>query len=216
MKIYDHLTSYCNLHNVTLVAVSKTKPTSAIAEMYQLGQRVFGENRVQELVEKENVLPNDIEWHMIGHLQTKKVKSIIPFISLIHSGDRTSLLIEINKQAAKTDEIIDVLIQVKVAKEESKHGWDIKELLEQVSLFQESYPNIRFRGIMAMATFTEDESVLAQEFEKAKNIFDILRENNYFDSNFDILSMGMSGDYKLAIASGSSMIRVGSLLFGAR
>lgn len=216
MKIYDHLTSYCNSHNVTLVAVSKTKPTSAIAEMYQLGQRVFGENRVQELVEKENVLPNDIEWHMIGHLQTKKVKSIIPFISLIHSGDRTSLLIEINKQAAKTDEIIDVLIQVKVAKEESKHGWDIKELLEQVSLFQESYPNIRFRGIMAMATFTEDESVLAQEFEKAKNIFDILRENNYFDSNFDILSMGMSGDYKLAIASGSSMIRVGSLLFGAR
>ncbi len=218
MKSYESLANYCKEHNTTLVAVSKTKPNSAIEELYNQGQRIFGENRVQELVDKEATLPKDIAWHMIGHLQTNKVKYISAFVDMIQSGDRTSLLKEINKEALKSQRKIDVLLQIKIAQEESKHGWDIAQLKELLSNgLLEKYENINFRGVMGMATFTDNETQVSQEFKNLKSYFDQL-QSQYFSniSTFDTISMGMSGDYELAISAGSNMVRVGSLLFGKR
>lgn len=204
--------------NTTLVAVSKTKPVSAIQAMYDEGQRIFGENRVQELVEKEAVLPKDIEWHQIGHLQTNKVKYIAPFVSLIHAVDSLKLLKEINKQAAKNDRVIDCLLQFHIAEESSKFGFDEAEATTMLkSEAFKGFENIRLVGVMGMATFTNEEAQVKEEFRHLKNIFDALK-NTFFAANDDFkeISMGMSGDYPLAVSEGSTMVRIGSLLFGSR
>lgn len=218
MDTYEALNKYCKEHQSTLVAVSKTKPISAIEELYNQGQRIFGENRVQELVDKEAKLPKDILWQMVGHLQTNKVKYIASFVDMIHSGDRTSLLKEINKEAIKSKRKIDVLLQIKIAQEETKHGWDYTQLKDQFSNgLLEKYKNINFRGVMGMATFIDNDAQVSQEFKNLKSHFDNL-QSQYFSNNlqFDTISMGMSGDYKLAVEAGSNMVRVGSLLFGKR
>lgn len=204
--------------DVTLVAVSKTKPNAAIEEAYIGGQRIFGENRVQELVEKQEALPKDIQWHAIGHLQTNKVKYIAPFVALIHAVDSLKLLMEINKQAAKNDRIIPVLLQFHIAQEESKFGFDfdeVKELLGSDELV--SMQNIEIQGVMGMATNTKNEEKVADEFRTLNNYFMILKSHFFkFNPGFKTVSMGMSGDYKIAIEEGSTMIRVGSTIFGSR
>jgi pyridoxal phosphate enzyme (YggS family) len=202
--------------HVTLVAVSKTKPNEAILEAYEAGQRVFGENRVQELMHKHEELPEDIEWHMIGHLQRNKVKFIAPFVSLIHGVDSMRLLQEINKQAKKNNRIQDVLLQFHIAEEATKFGFD----LDEFNAMKESkeywdLTNIKIRGVMGMATFTSDSRQVREEFSFLKRIFDELKEKHFSDE-FDIISMGMSGDYEIAIQQGSNMIRVGSSIFGSR
>ena len=201
---------------VTLVAVSKTKPNADILEAYEAGQRVFGENYVQELVEKQDQLPKDIQWHFIGHLQSRKAKLIAPFVSLIHGVDSLKLLQEINKQAQKNNRVIDCLLQVHIADEETKFGLDEKELdemLKQVQHDNESFKNIRIVGLMGMATFTEDQNQIKKEFDYLKSLFDKFKTQN---PNFKTLSMGMSGDYELAISCGSTMVRIGSSIFGSR
>lgn len=200
--------------HVTLVAVSKTKPNEAILEAYQTGQRIFGENKVQELTEKHESLPKDIEWHMIGHLQSNKVKYIAPFVSLIHGVDSFKLLKEINKRAAQNERVINCLLQIHIAEENTKFGFDEKEVIELIKseAFQH-LKNIKVVGLMGMATFTDDENQIRKEFKSLKNLFDKLQISNH---QFQILSMGMSGDYQLAIEEGSTMIRVGSSIFGER
>ena len=204
--------------DVTLVAVSKTKPISLLQEAYDYGVRVFGENKVQELVEKQPALPEDIQWHMIGHLQRNKVKYIAPFVSLIHSVDSLRLLREINKQGARNNRTIECLLQVHIAEEENKFGFsigEIKELIGDPSLTD--LENIKVTGLMGMATFTEDEAVLRKEFQALKSLFDeVANQTTPENIEMTILSMGMSGDYKIAIEEGSNMIRVGSMIFGAR
>lgn len=195
------------LNGVTLVAVSKTKPASDIETLYELGQRDFGENYVQELVEKEAALPKDIRWHFIGHLQSNKVKYIAPFVYLVHGVDSLKLLKEINKQAARNNRIIDCLLQVHIAQEETKFGMNEAEVDEVFSSLS-ALPNIRIRGLMGMASFSDDAVKVRNEFASLKKIFD------RFD--LQVLSMGMSGDYKMAIEEGSTMVRIGSLLFGER
>ena len=201
-----------------LIAVSKTKPNDAIQKMYDQGQRIFGENKVQELVNKYEALPKDIEWHLIGHLQTNKVKYIAPFVQLIHSVDSIKLLKEINKQAAKHDRVIDVLLQFHIAEEMTKFGLDMQEAEHLLSsnLFVDM-KNIRVVGVMGMATFTNDTEQVRKEFRVLNHIFNQLK-NNYFENNhaFREISMGMSGDYSIAIEEGSTMVRIGSLLFGSR
>ncbi len=208
--------------HVTLVAVSKTKPVSDLMEAYHAGQRVFGENYVQELVEKEQQMPKDIKWHFIGHLQSRKVKLIAPFVSLIHGVDSFKLLQEINKQAEKNNRVIDCLLQIFIAEEESKFGLDEQELFEiiQSDAFQQ-LNNIRIVGFMGMATFTENKAQIEKEFRQLKSLFDQykqLNEQPKSTSNFQLetLSMGMSGDYLLAISCGSTMVRIGSSIFGFR
>lgn len=201
---------------VVLVAVSKTKPAEEIQELYELGHRDFGENYVQELVEKQEKLPNDIHWHFIGHLQSNKVKYIAPFISLIQSVDSVKLLKEINKQAAKNDRIIDVLLQVHIAQEETKFGLDEKELEDLVTSSLAELQNVKIIGLMGMASFTENTEQVRKEFQYLKSVFDKYKDNQLPNLQFNTLSMGMSGDYKLAIEEGSNMVRIGSLLFGAR
>ena len=204
--------------NTTLVAVSKTKPISSIQAMYDQGQRIFGENRVQELVEKQAVLPKDIEWHQIGHLQTNKVKYIAPFVSLIHAVDSLKLLKEINKQALKNDRIINCLLQFHIATESSKFGLNeatAKSLLERKEF--EALKNIHIIGVMGMATFTDDAEQVRMEFKYLKDQYEKLKENYFLNSpSFQEISMGMSGDYQIAIEEGSTMVRIGSLLFGSR
>jgi pyridoxal phosphate enzyme (YggS family) len=203
---------------VSLIAVSKTKPVSDLQEAYDAGQRAFGENKVQELVDKYEVLPKDIEWHLIGHLQTNKVKYIAPFVHLIHAVDSLKLLVEINKQAEKNERIIDVLLQFHIAQEETKFGLSLEEAQELIgsSEFQ-SCQNIRVVGIMGMASFVDDEQQIHHEFQTLKGIFEELRSSNFKDLNyFKEISMGMSGDYQIAIEEGSTMIRVGSSIFGGR
>ncbi|WP_188650167.1 YggS family pyridoxal phosphate-dependent enzyme [Yeosuana aromativorans] len=203
--------------HVTLVAVSKTKPVSDIMEAYNAGQRIFGENKIQEMVEKFEALPKDIEWHMIGHVQTNKVKYMAPFVSLIHGVDNFKLLKEINKQAKKHNRIIDCLLQIKIAEEDSKFGMapgDAKTLLQSKALSE--LKHIRITGLMGMATFTDDENKIKTEFNLLKQTFDSLKPLEIFNFNPKIISMGMSGDYTLAIACGSTMIRVGSSIFGSR
>ena len=202
--------------NVTLVAVSKTKPVSDLMEAYEAGQRIFGENKIQEMTEKWEAMPKDIQWHMIGHVQTNKVKYMAPFVSLIHGVDSLKLLQEINKQAQKNNRIIDCLLQVYIAEEESKFGLDeeeLDEILKQVQNDKENYKNIRIVGLMGMATFTENSKQIKKEFSRLKTIFDAIATHN---SQFTILSMGMSGDYQLAIECGSTMVRIGSSIFGGR
>ena len=197
-------------NKATLIAVSKTKPIEDIQALYNEGQRDFGENYVQELVDKEAVLPKDIRWHFIGHLQSNKVKFIAPFIYLIHGVDSVSLLQEINKQAAKNNRVIDCLLQVHIAAEETKFGFDEKELFDlKISQFE----NLKIKGLMGMASFSDDMNLVRSEFKKLKTIYNQLSTLN---SQLSTLSMGMSGDYKIAIEEGSNMVRIGSLLFGER
>lgn len=199
--------------NVTLVAVSKTKPAEAIQELYNAGQLEFGENKVQELVSKYEVLPKNIKWHLIGHLQKNKVKYIAEFVHLIHSVDNLDLLKEINKQAEKFNRIIPCLLQIKIAEEDSKFGMEA-DLSEQIlSDYKHNFPNVEIVGLMGMATFTEDENQVRSEFKYLKSIFDKLQKHN---AELKTLSMGMSGDYKFAVEEGSTMVRVGSSIFGDR
>ncbi|MFN5148805.1 MAG: YggS family pyridoxal phosphate-dependent enzyme [Flavobacteriia bacterium] len=204
--------------HVTLVAVSKTKPTSAIQEAYNAGQRHFGENKVQEMTDKSARLPKDIHWHLIGHLQTNKVKYIASFVSLIHSIDSLKLLQEINKHAIKHNRVIDCLLQFHIAKEETKFGLDLVEA--NVLLGSEQFSalkNIRIVGVMGMASFTPNEKELRKEFSELRGIFTSIKNKWFADENsFKIISMGMSGDYGIAIEEGSTMVRVGSSIFGSR
>jgi pyridoxal phosphate enzyme (YggS family) len=215
-EAYLQIKSELDAKHVTLVAVSKTKPVSDILELYELGQRDFGENYVQELVEKAEQLPKDIRWHFIGHLQSNKVKYIAPFVHLIHGVDSEKLLREINKQAAKLNRTIDVLLQIHIAKEETKFGLDEEELNLIIGQFENlKMENIRVCGLMGMASFSEDMNLVRSEFQYLKTLFDQHKFTIQY-SPFTILSMGMSGDYKIAIEEGSTMVRIGSLLFGAR
>jgi hypothetical protein len=200
--------------HVNLVAVSKTKPVSDLMEAYEAGQRSFGENKIQEMADKWDQMPKDIQWHMIGHVQTNKVKFMAPFVSLIHGVDSLKLLEEINKQGKKNNRIIDCLLQIHIAEEETKFGLDEEELASLVSSNEiQELKNIRIVGLMGMATFTDNKEQVKKEFTHLKSIFDQTKINN---SPFTILSMGMSGDYQLAIECGSTMVRIGSSIFGGR
>lgn len=209
---YQKIISELRANNVLLVAVSKTKPVEDIKTLYDIGQKEFGENYVQELIEKESVLPKDILWHFIGHLQSNKVKYIAPFVHLIHGIDSLKLLKEVDKQAAKHNRVIDCLLQVHIAEEETKFGFDESELNGLSSGLNE-LKNVRVVGLMGMSSFSEDKEKIRSEFKKLKSIFDRLITYNL---QFTTLSMGMSGDYTIAIEEGSNVVRIGSLLFGAR
>tara|TARA_Y100001978_G_C23684157_1_gene430841 strand:+ start:251 stop:910 length:660 start_codon:yes stop_codon:yes gene_type:complete len=204
--------------DVVLVAVSKTKPKELLMEAYDCGQRVFGENKVQELVDKHEKLPKDIKWHFIGHLQRNKVKYLAPFVDLIHSVESLRLLKEVNKQALKNNRIISVLLQFHIAEEDSKFGLSMEECMELLE--SDTYlgmQNVRIRGVMGMATFTKDHEQVRDEFKNLKKIFDDLKSSSLSTENdFNVISMGMSGDYEIAIEEGSNMIRIGSTIFGAR
>lgn len=213
---YQNIVHELTATNTKLVAVSKTKPNEDLMELYQLGQRDFGENYVQELVDKAAALPKDIRWHFIGHLQSNKVKYIAPFVHLIHGVDSLKLLQEINKQAIKNNRVIDCMLQIHIAEEESKFGLDEKEL-EQIITQMDQLSNVRICGLMGMASFSEDQMKVRNEFKYlnslfAKNTSWILEHSG----KEPVLSMGMSGDYAMAIEEGSTMVRIGSLLFGAR
>lgn len=197
---------------LTLVAVSKTKSNEEIMEAYQNGQRVFGENKIQEMSAKYEALPKDIQWHMIGHVQSNKVKYMAPFVDLIHGVDRSKLLREIDKQALKNNRIIDCLLQIHIAQESTKFGFSESEITEALDLAG-TLNNVRVVGLMGMATFTENTQQITEEFKGLKRLFDQLKPQQ---PQFSVLSMGMSGDYPLAIAQGSNMIRVGSKIFGTR
>lgn len=203
--------------HVTLVAVSKTKPVSDLMQAYESGQHIFGENKIQEMVDKYEEMPKDIQWHMIGHVQSNKVKFMAPFVSLIHGVDSLKLLQEINKQALKNNRIIDCLLQIYIAEEESKFGLDENELNEL--LFSPEFKemkNIRILGLMGMATFTEDKNQIKKEFTHLKSIFDSIKKIKTENCDLNTISMGMSGDYQLAIECGSTMVRIGSSIFGGR
>ena len=200
---------------VSLVAVSKFHPAERLMEAYEAGQRIFGESRPQEMAAKAAELPKDIVWTMIGHLQTNKVKMIAPFVSLIASVDSDRLAMEIEKQAAKLERTIDILLEVHVADEETKSGWDLGELREFIaSGALSTMPHVRVRGIMTIATNTDDESIIRRDFQNIKNIFDELKPT--FGEQFDTLSIGMSDDYPIALEYGSTMVRIGTAIFGAR
>ncbi|MDR0660884.1 MAG: YggS family pyridoxal phosphate-dependent enzyme [Prevotellaceae bacterium] len=204
--------------HVRMVAVSKLHPVSELIEAYEAGQRIFGENKVQELLLKQEAMPKDIQWHLIGHLQTNKVKYVVPFASLIHGIDSLKLLKEVDKQANKIDKTVDCLLQIHIAQEESKFGFsddEVKEVLSNNGF--EELGNVRIRGLMGMATFTENEDQVRKEFKGLKQLFNELKATFFVDNTeFDILSMGMSNDYKIAIEEGSTMVRIGSSIFGER
>jgi len=200
---------------VTLVAVSKTKSSEIILEANSKGHLDFGENKVQELVQKHEVLPKNIRWHMIGHLQSNKVKYIAPFVHLIHGVDSVKILKEINKQGLKNNKKINCLLQIHIAKEQNKFGFDLDEIKKFIQLEQHVlWKNIIIKGVMGMATFTENKNLVKKEFEILRSNFEELKK--YFTEDFDTLSMGMSGDYKEAILAGSNMVRIGSSIFGRR
>ena len=211
-KAYHQIKQEFANASVTLVAVSKLKPASDIEALYKLGQLDFGENYVQELVEKQAILPANINWHFIGHLQSNKVKYIAPFVHLIHGVDSLKLLQEINKQALKNNRVIDCLLQVHIAKEETKFGMDAPELSDALEAAKH-LPNVNIRGLMGMASFSDDQDVVASEFNYLHELF---TTHHFNVQPTAVLSMGMSADYALAIKSGSTMVRIGSLLFGAR
>jgi PLP dependent protein len=231
-KAYEEIKKKLQQKNVTLIAVSKTKPAEDILELYNLGQRDFGENYVQELADKYEQLPKDIRWHFIGHLQSNKVKYIAPFVHLIHGVDSENLLKEINKQATKNNRAIDVLLQVHIAQEESKFGFSEEELNLIISQYENlKMPGLSIRGLMGMASFSDDMNKVRNEFKGLKELFDkthsalsiqhsaLSLQPSAFSikpSAFSILSMGMSGDYKIAVEEGSTMVRIGSLIFGER
>ena len=203
--------------HVTLVAVSKTKPVSDLMEAYEAGQRIFGENKIQEMAEKWEQMPKDIQWHMIGHVQTNKVKFMAPFVSLIHGVDSLKLLLEINKQALKNNRIIDCLLQIYIAEEETKFGLDEEELASLLSSSEfHEMKNIRIVGLMGMATFTDNKDQIKKEFLHLKTIFDKTKKMKTENCQLETISMGMSGDYQLAIECGSTMVRIGSSIFGGR
>ena len=214
IKILEELMPF----EAKLIAVSKTKPVSMIQAMYDQGQRIFGENRVQELVSKNDALPKDIEWHLIGHLQTNKVKYIAPFVSMIHAVDSTKLLKEINKQAKNQERKIPCLLQVKIAEESTKYGFSRQEIFSLLaSGIHHQLSHVEIHGIMGMATFTDDMSQVRKEFRFLKSVFEELRLKHFIDDTyFKEISMGMSGDYHIALEEGSTMVRIGSLLFGSR
>ncbi len=202
--------------HVTLVAVSKTKPVSDLMQAYESGQRIFGENKIQEMADKYEEMPKDIQWQMIGHVQTNKIKFMAPFVNLIHGVDSLKLLQEINKQALKNNRIIDCLLQIYIAEEESKFGLNENELNELLSSSElKEFKNIRILGLMGMATFTENQNQIKKEFTYLKSIFDSIKEKNELEF-FSTISMGMSGDYQIAIECGSTMVRIGSSIFGGR
>ncbi len=218
-EAYQSIKQELDATQVTLVAVSKTKPVEDVLALYELGQRDFGENYVQELVDKQAQLPKDIRWHFIGHLQSNKVKYIAPFVQLIHGVDSFKLLKEINKEAAKNNRVIDVLLQVHIAQEETKFGLDEEELKSMYNRSADGLDqlkNVRICGLMGMASFSDDAEKVRGEFRSLKSLFDWYADLPIANSQLSILSMGMSGDYQLAIEEGSTMVRIGSLLFGAR
>ena len=202
-------------NHVQLIAISKTHPAEMIAEAYEAGQRAFGENRPKEMKEKYEALPKDIEWHMIGHLQTNKIKYIAPFVKLVHSIDSDNLLACIDKEAAKHNRVIDVLLEVHLAREESKSGWSADELDTYIASgkFKE-YKNIRLRGMMTVGSLTDNMNIVEQEFRTLKQMQE--RYRDMIGEEFDTVSMGMTSDYELAIECGSNMVRIGSMIFGAR
>ena len=215
MKISDNLKKLKSElpEHVSLVAVSKTKSVQDILEAYNAGQRIFGENKIQEMESKWQEMPKDIEWHMIGHVQRNKVKYMAPFVKLIHAVDSLKLLKEINKEAKKNERTINCLLQIKIAQEESKYGMDGNDAIELLdSEAFKNLKNIKIVGLMGMATFTESKKQISEEFASLKTVFDSLKEKH----NLSILSMGMSGDYNLAIDNGSNMVRIGSAIFGER
>ncbi len=223
LKMSIHLSAYKNikgdlqLKNATLVAVSKTKPVQDIKDLYEAGQRAFGENYVQELVDKNEALPKDIEWHFIGHLQSNKVKFIAPFVFLIHGVDSFKLLKEINKEGEKNNRVINCLLQIHIAEEETKFGLDENDLDDIFGSKElRDLKNIKIRGFMGMASFTEDEEKVRTEFRYLKTLFNSYRELSVANCQLTILSMGMSADYKIAVEEGSNMVRIGSLIFGER
>ncbi len=215
MDISENIKSFNNKlpENVTLVAVSKTKPVSDLMEAYNVGQRVFGENKIQEMESKWQEMPKDIEWHMIGHVQRNKVKYMAPFVSLIHTVDSLKLLKEINKEAKKNDRNIDCLVQIKIAEEDSKFGMSVEDAKKLLILEEcKKLTNCKIVGLMGMATFTDDEKQVESEFKKLKNLFEELKQ----EYNLKILSMGMTGDYEIALKHDSNMVRIGSAIFGER
>lgn len=218
VEAYQQVLKQCRNAGAVLVAVSKTKPVEDILALYELGQKIFGENKVQEMLEKQPLLPKDIQWHLIGHLQTNKVKQVLPFVSLIHSVDSEKLLVEIENEAKKQDLKINILLQIKIAEEDTKFGLnanDISIILDKAS--SGHYPHVNMCGLMGMATLTDDESQVENEFNLLKSLYDnILEKYSMQFPSFKTLSMGMSGDYQLALSRGSNMVRVGSLIFGER
>lgn len=220
MSINDQINSFLQEipEAVKLVAVSKTKPSEAIQEAYNGGYRIFGENKVQELAAKQPELPNDIEWHFVGHLQSNKVKYIAPFVNLMHAVDSLKLLKEINKQALKNKRTIHCLLQFHIATEQSKFGLNLEEAQNMLrSTEYQQFKNIQISGVMGMATFTNDQEQVRQEFRKLKSFFEQLKKEFFTnDLNFKEISMGMTGDYKIAIEEGSTMIRIGTAIFGER
>ena len=214
MKIYNNIQKIKSTlpNHISLIAVSKTKPNSDLLEAYDSGQRIFGENKIQDMSKKWDSLPKDIEWHMIGHVQTNKVKYMAPFVSLIHTVDSLKLITEINKQALKNNRTIDCLIQIRIAEEETKFGLpqnQLEDLLESIIELK----SVKIIGLMGMASFTSDDLKVRSEFNKLSKLFNKIKEKY---SNLEILSMGMSSDYSIAIEEGSTMIRVGSKIFGER
>ena len=214
MEIGKNITSLLEKlpSTVELVAVSKTKSNEEILEAYKAGQRKFGENKIQDMTRKYEILPKDIQWHMIGHVQSNKVKYMAPYVSLIHGVDSLKLLKEINKQAQKNNRIIDCLLQIHIAKEESKYGLSVQESQQAIKIAKE-LPHLRIKGLMGMATFTEDQKQIEREFAGLKSLYDKYKEQKI---PLKVLSMGMSGDFLIAIEQGSNMIRVGSKIFGPR
>ena len=216
---YTEIVEELKAKNVLLVAVSKTKSVEAIKELYDLGQRDFGENYVQELAGKQAQLPQDIRWHFIGHLQTNKVRYVASFVELIHGVDSVKLLKEINKQGAKNNRVLQVLFQIHIAKEETKFGLDEKELEEILNTYLSELPelkNVQVKGLMGMASFTENKEQVRKEFRFLKTLFDKYAQLQTTNIQLQTLSMGMSGDYKLAVEEGSNLVRIGSLIFGER
>ena len=213
--MFSELTDEIKTAGAKLVAVSKTQSNEAITALYKSGQRIFGENRVQEMIPKHEALPKDIEWHQIGHLQTNKVKSIAPFVAMIHSVDSLRLLLEIEKEAVKNNRKIDVLLQFHIASEDSKYGMNyrkVRALLEDKKF--KTITSVNIRGVMGMATYTEDDTLIRSEFRDLKKIFDKLKRDYFQDKeDFTEISMGMSSDYKIALNEGTTMVRIGSLLF---
>ena len=218
-EVYADLIAELSISKATLVAVSKTKPVEDIKGLYEAGQRDFGENYVQELVKKHQLLPDDIHWHFIGHLQSNKVRMIAPFVYMIHGVDSEKLLASVNKEGQKIGRKINCLLQVHIAMEETKFGLDMTEArqLAAVSFLEKKYPYVTLCGLMGMASFTHDKAVVQSEFNALKLLFDELKYTYSADSaEFNTLSMGMSADYILAIESGSNLVRIGSMLFGSR
>ena len=214
---YFRLSATCSQYGATLVAVSKTRTIPETEALYQMGQRVFAENRAQELLIKAPMMPPDIEWHLIGHLQTNKVRAVLPYIACIQSLDRISLWEKIQEEAMKIGKQIKCLLQIKVAMEETKYGWDLEELYSLLAAgHHNQYPNVILGGVMGIASFTDDTDQVRKEMKQIKTSFDLMRLKHFKDNpTFQTISMGMSGDYRIALEEGSTMIRVGSLLFPA-